>query len=261
MKAVILCGGQGTRLRDITELLPKPMVPIGGVPVLWHIMKIYSSYGIKDFVLCLGYKGWKIKEYFMNFKTITQDFTINLGNPNQIEFYNKIEESDWRITFAETGDDSMTGARLWKVRKYLEGEKDFCLTYGDGLADINIEKLLETHYKSNKIGTVTGARPSGRFGEMGVEENLVTHFNEKPNVSQGWINGGFMVFNTQKIWDYFWPEESLVLEKEPLPALVKDGQLAMYKHEGFWLGMDTPREYTLLNEMWNQNKAPWKIWS
>lgn len=260
MKAVILCGGQGTRLRDITELVPKPMVEIGGRPILWHIMKIYSHYGVKDFILCLGHKGWKIKEFFLNFKAMTRDFTVTLGDHNSAEFHDEVEESEWKVTLAETGEDSMTGARLWKVRKYLEGEEHFCLTYGDCLADINISELIEFHRSTKKVGTVTGAKPASRFGELMIEGNTVISFNEKPNIGEGWVSGGFVVFDAKRVWDYLWPGDALILEKEPLPSMAKDGQLAVYQHTNFWMGMDTLREYNLLSDLWNHNKAPWKVW-
>ncbi len=260
MKVVILCGGQGTRLRDITELLPKPMVPIGGAPILWHLMKIYAHFGMKDFILCLGYKGWKIKEYFLNYKEIHHDFTITLGHDNSIQLHNDVEEAEWKITLAETGEESMTGARLWKVRKYLEGEDKFCFTYGDGVADINLKQLITFHDSQGKVGTISGVRPAGRFGELIVDDMIITRFSEKPRNAEGWINGGFMVFDNKTVWDYLWPEDSLMLEKESLPAMVKDRQLAIYKHEGFWVGMDTPREYDLLNQLWTKGNAPWKVW-
>ena len=260
MKAVILCGGQGSRLRDVTELIPKPMVPIGSFPILWHIMKIYAHFGIRDFVLCLGYKGWKIKEFFLNFESMMYDCTLTLGNRDTLVFHNRTDESSWTVTLAETGEEAMTGARLWKVRQFLENEDHFCLTYGDGLANIDLGKLVEFHKAGGKIGTVSGVRPPSRFGEMIVEQKMVSFFNEKPNVGQGWINGGFMVFDAKRIWNYLWPDENLILESEPLPALAKDGQLSVYQHTGFWLGMDTPREYNLLQDMWRQGKAPWKIW-
>ncbi len=260
MKAVILCGGQGTRIRDVSESLPKPMVPIGGKPILWHIMKAYAHHGVREFVLCLGYNGWKIKEYFLNYRTISNDFTVNLGDHGSVEFHDKVDEAEWKVTLTDTGDEAMTGARLWKVRRYLEDEDDFCLTYGDGVADIDIRKLIECHKTQGKVGTVTAVRPSGRFGEMILDGNLVARFNEKPQSEEGWINGGFMVFDNKRVWDYFWPSDELILEREPLPSMVKDRELSVYSHKGFWTGMDTPREYHILNDLWKQGKAPWKIW-
>jgi len=260
MKAVIFCGGQGTRIRDVNEVVPKPLVTIGERPILWHIMKIYSHYGVNEFILCLGYKGWKIKEYFLNYRAIINDFTIQVGHSGEVSFHSDTEEANWKVTLAETGENTMTGARLWRVRKYVEDQEHFCVTYGDGVANIDIGKLIEFHEKANVAGTITATRPTGRYGEMEIKNDMVNSFNEKPNYAEGWINGGFMVFNTKKVWDYFWPDDALVLEKESLPAMVKDHQLAVYKHEGFWLGMDTLREHSLLNAMWNSGKAPWKMW-
>jgi glucose-1-phosphate cytidylyltransferase len=261
MKAVILCGGKGTRIRDVTEVLPKPMVPIGGKPILWHVMKIYSYYGINEFILCLGYHGWMIKEYFLNFKTMNNDFTIEIGKPNELMFHNGVDESSWKVTLADTGEEAMTGARLWKVKKYLEGEDHFSLTYGDGIAGIDLRQLINFHIEIGKITTLTGVRPTGRYGELSVDNNTVTHFNEKPQMTEGWVNGGFMLFDNKRVWDYFWPDEELILEKEPLPMMVRDRQVAVYKFDGFWLGMDTMREYNTLNELWSSGKAPWKVWS
>ncbi len=260
MKAVILCGGKGTRIQNASEVLPKPMLMIGDRPILWHIMKLYAHHGIKEFILCLGYKGCKIKEYFLDYKVMTNDITISLAEKNEIRFNSNIDDLDWQITMAETGDEVNTGGRLWKVRKYLDDQDHFCLTYGDGVADINISELVGFHKKMKKIITVTGVRPSGRFGEMRIERHVVTHFHEKPNVSEGWINGGFMVVDANRIWDYLWPEETLNLEKETLPALAKDGEMCAYQHSGFWQCMDTIREFDLLNELWQKNISPWKIW-
>ncbi len=259
-KVAILCGGSGTRIRDVSELVPKPMLPIGNMPILWHIMKIYSHYGINEFVLALGYKGWKIKEFFMNYKAMTQDVTIEFDGKESFNFHDEVIERDWKVTLAETGEKAMTGARLWKMRKYLEGDGNFALTYGDGVANVDIQKLIEFHKSHGKIGTITGARPSSRFGELMLEDSLITSFNEKPNVSEGWINGGFMVFDAKRIWDYLWPDDNLSLEKEPLSSLAKDRNLAGYKHDGFWQCMDTMREYEQLNELWQSGKAPWKVW-
>ena len=260
MKAIILCGGQGTRIRDVSEILPKPMLPIGNRPILWHIMKIYAYYGIKDFILCLGYKGWVIKEFFLNYRAKVADVGLTLGDHNSLRFYNSTDESNWRVTLVETGEDSQTGARVWNVKKYLEGEEHFCLTYGDGVADINISSLLDTHKKSGLVGTITAVHPLGRFGEVEIENNRIVEFAEKPNVRQGYINGGFMVFDNKRVWNYFRPGEDLVLEGEVLPAMVKDRQLGVFEHIGFWQCVDTPREYNILNKLWKENKAPWKIW-
>ena len=260
MKAVIFCGGKGTRIRDVSELIPKPMVQIGGKPILWHIMKCYSHYGINEFVLCLGYKGWHIKEYFLNFKALSGDITVDIGRNDSITFHDRADQPDWKITLAETGEETMTGARLWKVRKYLEGSEQFCVTYGDGLSAINLIDLLNFHQSHGKIGTVSGVRPSGRFGELTIEGDTVSRFDEKPQYEEGWVSGGFMIFDNKRVWDYFWPGDGLILERESLPAMAKDRQLKVFKYDGFWMGMDTIREYTMLNDMWNAGKAPWKVW-
>ncbi|OIO35455.1 MAG: glucose-1-phosphate cytidylyltransferase [Candidatus Omnitrophica bacterium CG1_02_44_16] len=260
MKSVILCGGQGTRIRDISEVLPKPMLSIGDRPILWHIMKIYAHYGIKEFILCLGYKGWLIKEFFLNYAAKTGDITLTLGDEGSVTLQNDHNEADWKITLVETGQTAQTGARIWNIRKYLKNCESFCVTYGDGVADINIAALLATHKKSQLMGTITGVHPSGRFGEMEIKGGLITQFNEKPNVSMGLINGGFMVFNKQAIGKYFGPGDDLILETEVLNRMVKNKQLGMYKHNGFWQCVDTPREYHMLNDLWRDNKAPWKIW-
>lgn len=261
MKAVILCGGKGTRIKDVSEILPKPMVPIGDMPILWHIMKSFAHYGVKEFILCLGYKAWEIKEFFLNYKAFRHDFTIDLASGQMATLDVMNSESDWKITLSDTGENTMTGGRIRRVKKYLEGEELFLVTYGDGLANINVQELIAFHRKQGRIGTITATNPSSRFGEITFEESLVTHFNEKPSVGSGWINGGFMVFDNKRFWDYLWPDDNLILERETLPALVKDKQLGVFKHEGFWLGMDTPREYALLNELWMKGKAPWKVWS
>lgn len=260
MKAVILCGGQGTRIRDVSEVLPKPMLPIGGLPILWHIMKIYSHYGVKDFILCLGYKGWLIKEFFLNYRAMTSDISIKLGEHKHVEFHGSSEEKDWNVTLVDTGEASQTGARLWRVRDYLKGEKSFCLTYGDSVSNINIKKLLEEFADSGKTGIITGVHPAGRFGEIKYDKGLVKEFTEKPNVEAGCINGGFMVFDNSRIWDYLREGDDLVLELEPLVNMTKDKELGVYAHKDFWQCMDTLREYNILNEMWKNKKAAWKIW-
>jgi glucose-1-phosphate cytidylyltransferase len=260
IKAVILCGGQGTRIRDVSEVLPKPMLTIGNMPIVWHIMKIYAHYGIKDFILCLGYKGWIVKEFFLNYHSKISDISINLGEPDSVIYHNSSGESDWNITLAETGENSQTGARVWNARKYLEDCDMFSVTYGDGVADIDIKALIKKHKDSGVLGTVTGVHPSGRFGEMEVSDNIITEFNEKPNVGTGLINGGFMIFDKSVIKKYFRPGNDLILEREVLSKMVKDKQLSLYKHPGFWQCVDTPREYGILNNMWDNNEAIWKIW-
>jgi len=260
VKVVILCGGQGSRIRDVSEIMPKPMLPIGGKPILWHIMKIYASHGITDFVLCLGYKGWIIREFFLNYRTMISDCTVTLGKSNEIVFHNEIEEACWKVTLADTGENTMTGGRVWKVRHYLEDEQNFCLTYGDGLADVDMGTLIETHNSSGLAATLTGVHVSGRFGELCTSKGKVTKFSEKPPTSVGRINGGFMVMDTKRAWDYFNDDPGLVLEREPLERLAADGQLGVYEHDGYWQCMDTPREYSKLNEIWNSGRAPWKSW-
>jgi len=261
MKAVILCGGQGTRIRDVSDVVPKPMLPIGGRPILWHIMKLYAHHGIQDFVLCLGYKGWVIKEFFLQYKAMTSDFTIRLGEHGNIEFHGATEESGWKVTLVDTGEKSQTGARIWNIRDYLKDTKQFCMTYGDGVANVDITALVKSHQKSGRGATLTGVRPAGRFGEIDYEANgQIINFNEKPNAAGGYINGGFMVFDTEKALSYFRPGADLNLEQEVLPKMVKDGQLGAFHHDGFWQCMDTLREYTMLNEMWDQDEAPWKVW-
>jgi len=258
MQVVILCGGKGTRLREETEYRPKPMVGIGGRPILWHIMKTYAHYGYKDFVLCLGYKGEMIKEYFLYYEAMNNDFTINLGDRKKIQLHNNHDEYDWNVTLVNTGEETMTGARVKRIERYIEGDT-FMLTYGDGVADINIGSLVKYHELHDKISTMTGVYLSSRFGEIITENNLVTLFNEKPKNMNGLLNGGYFVYNTE-FFDYLSSEADCVLEKDPLESLVKDRQLMVYPHTGFWQCMDTYREFELLNALWESNQAPWKVW-
>ncbi len=237
MKVVILCGGQGTRLREQTEVRPKPMVEIGGRPILWHIMKIYAHYGLNEFVLCLGYKGEVIKEYFANFA----------GEP------------EWTVSLVRTGDKAQTGARVFRVREELSGER-FCLTYGDGLGSIDIRALLEFHEKHGKLATVTGVRPPGRFGELELDGDQVVAFAEKPQVTESFINGGFFVIEPEFIDRYLADDDDLALEREPLQRVATDGELMMFAHTDFWLPMDTYREWKMLEEMWENGTAEWKVW-
>lgn len=260
IKALILCGGQGTRIRDVSEILPKPMLPVGNKPMLWHIMKLYAHYGIKDFILCLGYKGWVVKEFFLNYAAKLSDISLTIGKHESVIYHTNNDEVDWKITLAETGEGSQTGARIWNVRDYLEDCEVFSVTYGDGMGDINIKNLVETHKKSGLLGTITGVHPSGRFGEMEIADNAVTQFNEKPNVSTGLINGGYMMFEKDVLKRYFRNGEDLILESEVLTEMVKDKQLGVYQHEGFWQCVDTPREHKMLNNLWDEKKAPWKVW-
>jgi glucose-1-phosphate cytidylyltransferase len=259
-KAVILCGGQGTRIREASEVLPKPMLPIGGKPMVWHIMKGFAVHGVKEFVLCLGYKGWIIKEFFIQYRAMTNDVTVKLGSQTSVRFHGKGEEEDWTVTLAETGEDTMTGGRVSTVRHYVEKDDLFLLTYGDGVSNVDISKLVDFHRKEGKILTVTAVRPPGRFGEMQLNGHRVTEFNEKPQTAEGLINGGFMVCDSRRIWSYLGNDPETVLEREPMQHLAKDGQLVAYVHRGFWQAMDTLREYNLLNELWSSDRAPWKTW-
>ena len=257
MKVVILCGGQGTRLREETEFRPKPMVEVGGRPILWHIMKRYAHYGFREFVLCLGYKGNMIKEYFLNYEAMNSDCTIALGQRNAIVYHNDHDERHFQVTLADTGADSMTGGRLKKVEKYVDGD-EFLLTYGDGLTDLDVSKVVDFHRSHGKLATVTAVRPGSRFGLMELSDSGdVERFSEKPQL-EGWASAGFFVLN-RKIFDYL-PGDSCTLEREPLEQLAKEGQLAAYRHDGFFFAMDTYREYKYLNDLWNEEKAPWKVW-
>jgi glucose-1-phosphate cytidylyltransferase len=258
-KVVILCGGQGTRLREATEARPKPMIEIGGRPILWHIMKLYAHFGLDEFILCLGYKSHVIKDFFVNYEMRTNDFTVHLGSIRRAEFLNGHEESGWSVTLAETGEHAMTGARLRRVAKYLDDDT-FCFTYGDGIGDINLRELIAFHRSHGKLGTVTGVRPPSRFGELALRGDQVTSFTEKPQVTQGYINGGFFVFQREFVERYLDDREDLTLEREPLNRLAADGQLMMYAHEGFWQPMDTYREWQHLESLWNSGQVPWKLW-
>jgi len=258
MKVVILCGGQGTRLREETEVRPKPMVEIGGRPILWHIMKLYAHHGFAEFVLCLGYKGYIIKDFFLNYEARMKDVTVRLGS-REVKFHNGHDEDGWSITLAETGESAMTGARLHRVRRYLDSGP-FCLTYGDGLGDVNITDLIRFHRSHGKLATVTGVRPPGRFGELELDGRKVSAFAEKPQVTSGFINGGFFVFEREFLDRYLEDRDDLTLEGEPLQRLAADGQLMVWEHDGFWQPMDTYREWKTLEGLWETGRAPWKVW-
>jgi glucose-1-phosphate cytidylyltransferase len=260
VKAVILCGGQGTRIREASEAMPKPMLPIGGKPIVWHIMKMYAAHGVTDFVLCLGYKGWDIKEFFLNYRAMMNDVTVRLGRHHAVEIVGGGSEENWNVTLAETGEDTMTGGRVAAIRKYVEDDELFCLTYGDGVSDVDIGQLLAFHRAHGKTASVTAVRPPGRFGEMRLNGAAVSEFNEKPQTTEGFINGGFFVCDAQRIWDYLPYQHKLTLEQEPLRQLSEKNELQAFRHTGFWQPMDTMREYLLLNELWNSGKAPWKTW-
>ncbi len=257
---MILCGGMGTRLREETEVRPKPMIEIGEKPLLWHIMKLYAFYGLSEFILCLGYKGHMIREYFLNYKMRLSDLTVQLGMPEAIRYHTDHAEEDWRVTLVDTGQTAQTGARVARAGKYVHNDV-FCLTYGDGVSDINIEALLRFHRSHGKIGTITGVRPPGRFGELRMgSDGLATQFNEKPQVSEGIINGGFLVFQREFLERYIEDKDDLVLEQAPLQRLAMDGQLMVYSHQGFWQPVDTYREMRLLQKLWETGEAPWKVW-
>lgn len=256
MKAIILAGGLGTRLREETEFRPKPMVEIGGRPVMWHIMKNLSAQGIEDFVIATGYKSNMIKEYFLNYEAWNNDFTIELGKQNSVRFHGAHDEASWRVTIVDTGEQTMTGGRVWKAAQYLEDET-FLVTYGDGLANIDIQALIKAHRDSSTLATVSTVRPSSRFGVMDVDEDgIVHHFREKP-VLDGWVNIGFFLMESG-VLDYL--DQDSVLEEQPLASLAKAGQLSAYRHSGFWQPMDTYRESVALNSLWDSGNAPWKIW-
>jgi glucose-1-phosphate cytidylyltransferase len=255
---VILAGGFGTRLREQTEFIPKPMVPIGTRPILWHIMKIYSHYGFKRFIICLGYKGEIIKEYFLHYRIRNSDFTINLGNHEDIHIHNSYPEDNWEVTLADTGLKAMTGARIKRIEKYIDTDR-FLLTYGDGVANIEIGRLVDFHVSHRRLATVTGVKPPSRFGELITEGHRVIEFSEKPQVRSSTINGGFFVFN-RGMFSYLLEDDQCTLEKEPLERLANDGELMVYQHAGFWQCMDTLRDMNLLNEYWENGDAPWKIW-
>jgi glucose-1-phosphate cytidylyltransferase len=258
MKVVILCGGYGTRINDVAGDNPKPMVSVGPYPIIWHIMKYYSTFGHNEFVLCLGYKKQAIKDFFLNYEAHMKDFTILLGQQDAIEFHTVHDESDWKITLADTGLNSMTGARVAKIKKYV-GNEDFMLTYGDGVGDVDIDKLLAFHRSHGKALTVTGVRPPGRFGELVGEKGRVIEFNEKPQATGGRISGGFFVASA-RLFDYLNDDEGLVFEQEPMRKLVADRELMVYEHDTFWQPMDTSRDYKLLNELYDKGKAPWVRW-
>jgi len=256
---VILCGGQGTRLREETEYRPKPMIEVGNRPIVWHIMRNYAHFGFDEFVLCLGYKGDAFKEYFLNYRALANDCTVRLGRDWGVSVMNGGDDDvDWSVTLADTGQDVMTGARVRRVARYLNSET-FMLTYGDGLADVDLAKLLAFHREQGLMVTVTGVRPPSRFGELDVEGTRVSTFMEKPQVSGGVVNGGFFVCQHEFL-DYLDDDPTCVLEGEPLRKAAKDGQLAVYTHEGFWQCMDTFREYEILNRLWQSGDAPWRVW-
>jgi glucose-1-phosphate cytidylyltransferase len=257
MKAVILAGGLGTRLSEATNLIPKPMVEIGGKPILWHIMKTYSQYGINDFIICCGYKQYVIKEYFANYFSHNSDLTINLAD-NSIQVLDNFVEP-WKVTLIDTGLNTLTGSRIKRVRKYVENEP-FLLTYGDGVTDLDIQKTIDFHSTSNKIITVTAYKPSGKFGALDIAtDGIVSSFMEKPAGDGNWINAGYFVCNPE-VFDYIKDGDNTIFERQPLENIAAEGKMNAFKHSGFWKPMDTMRDNIELNEMWDKGQAPWKVW-
>ena len=256
MKAVILAGGMGTRLSEETATRPKPMVEIGGKPILWHIMKIYSAHGVNDFIVCLGYKGYMIKEYFANYFLHTSDVTFDIAG-NSMEVHHNSAEP-WRVTLVDTGDRSMTGGRLLRVRKYVENESAFCFTYGDGVTDLNIAQLIDFHRHHDAAVTVTGTQAPGRFGALATDGDVLTAFVEKPVGDGNWVSGGFFVLSP-RVFDYL-EDDFTVWEQEPLGKLAAANEVRVFRHPGFWQPMDTLRDKIYLESLWETGKAPWKVW-
>lgn len=256
MKAVILAGGFGTRIREVSQEIPKPMIQIGPYPILMHIIKHYIKYDVNEFIICLGYKGNYIKDYFLNLKPYSNNFSIDFKN-EKTEFFEDHTFNDCKVTFVDTGNNSMTGSRISKISKFINKEEDFCITYGDGVSDVNIKKLIDYHRNKNKILTVTGVRPPGRFGEIDYDKNnIVSSFNEKPQTTEGRISGGFFVAD-YKLFDYLNEKSDLVFEEEPMKILTQEHQLIMFEHNGFWHPMDTSRDYNYLNDLYESGSAPW----
>jgi glucose-1-phosphate cytidylyltransferase len=256
MKAVLLAGGLGTRFAEETDVKPKPMIEIGGKPILWHIMKTYSAHGINDFIVCLGYKGYIIKEYFQNYFLHNSDVTFDLRGNDLVVHEAKAEP--WSVTLVDTGDDTMIGGRIKRILRYVERDREFCLTYGDGVGNVNIRHLIELHRRAGRMATVTATQPPGRFGAIRFDGNRVTHFEEKPAGDGGWINGGFFVLSPM-VGEYI-EGDATVWEKEPMERLAADGQMSVYLHDGFWHPMDTLRDKRYLEGLWTAGKAPWKTW-
>lgn len=256
MQVVILCGGLGTRLSELTDSTPKPMVPIGGRPILWHLMKTFSHYGFHEFLLCLGYKGDQIRSYFVNYSALNSDLRIHIGDQRVEVLFSVHDEGKWEVTLADTGEATPTGGRIKRAERYLIGDR-FIATYGDGLSDINIRDLVRFHESHGKLATITGVHPTSRFGALDVLDGLVRDFHEKPKLKGEWVSGGFFVFE-RAVLDWIGDDDSL--EATPLERLAQEGQLAMYPHEGFWQAMDTLRDLRSLDEKWAGGRAPWRVW-
>ena len=258
---VILCGGMGTRLREASEKLPKPLVDIGGKPILWHVMKTYAAHGFRRFILCLGYKSELIKRYFLDMREQVNDFTLNLTGDHTPVYHEQSHDEGWEVTFAETGLLTGTGGRIRRIRKYIDSDL-FALTYGDGIGNVDLNAELRHHVEQGRLATVTGVHPTSRFGEIHVDESesRVVEFNEKPTLATGWVSCGFFLFQREFVDKYLDHDPELLLEKAPLQRVARDGQLSIFPHEGFWAGMDTYRDWTDLNRRWDEGDAPWRVW-
>jgi glucose-1-phosphate cytidylyltransferase len=259
MQVVILCGGLGSRIREVDPELPKPLIPIGGRPIVWHIMKHFSQHGFNDFVLCLGYKSHVIKQYFLDYYSNACDITVDLRRSGQVDVHHHAAEEPWRVTLAETGRNAMTGCRVKRIEKYITGD-EFVVTYGDGVSNVDLKGLVSYHHAEGRLATVTAVPQPGRFGEMKLRGSKVSEFAEKPAQSAGFINAGFFVFH-REVFDWLADDPSLVLEQKPLTGLAKGGHLSAFRHDGFWHCMDNSRDYTHLNELWDADRAPWKTWA
>ena len=257
MKVVILCGGLGTRLREETEFRPKPMVPVGNRPIVWHIMKFYAHYGFREFILCLGYKGEVIKDYFRNYQWFSNDVTLRLGPSPKITYHSQHDEEDWQVTLIDTGQTTMTGGRIRRALAHVPDD-EFLLTYGDGVCNVDLNALIKFHRAHQGLATLTAVRPTGRFGELSLEGDAVHSFREKPETEAGYVNGGFFVLN-KKIADYL-PGDGTIFEFDALPKVAEAGKLRAYRHDGFWQCMDNLREVEVLNKLWDKGDAPWKVW-
>ncbi|MEM6812441.1 MAG: glucose-1-phosphate cytidylyltransferase [Pseudomonadota bacterium] len=257
MKTVILAGGLGTRISEETSVKPKPMILIGGKPILWHIMKLYSHYGLNDFVICLGYKGYAVKEYFINYYNHMSDLTVDLEN-DSVKIHNNYSEP-WRVTLINTGEATMTGGRLKRIEDYLQGEENFCMTYGDGLSNVDIPKLISFHENHGKVATLTAVQPAGRYGSLEIDGNTVKKFQEKPKGDGGYVNGGFFVLS-KDAFNFIEDDNQAVFEQEPLKRLAQENQLEAYQHHGFWHSIDTLRDKKNAETMWQEKTAPWKVW-
>ncbi|MCC6356019.1 MAG: glucose-1-phosphate cytidylyltransferase [Verrucomicrobiae bacterium] len=261
MKVVILCGGKGSRLREETEYRPKPMVPIGNRPILWHIMKLYAHHGHRDFILCLGYKGSMIRDYFRDYQWQAGDVTLTLGPDQSVEFHHSHDEKDWKVTLADTGEDTMTAGRIKLIEQYIGSDEDFLLTYGDGVGDVDIDATISFHRRHGKTLTVTAVHPPGRFGELGLtDDDSVSEFNEKPQAEGGWINGGFFVAS-RRVFRYLGDCSGIMFEHDPIRRIAASGELMAFRHNGFWQPMDTFAEFTFLNSLWAKGGAPWAVWA